>query len=672
MSPHTRPFLADEELGKKDDDHRPRRTRPDQQWQPRAWKPPRRRRVLLVPVILFLLYLFFKNMPTDLGPVSQRRISNPHPSQHLFSDALPPPGTSSPGPPPRDEPNAEDKGDLYYEGKLHFHELGKTLKLFRPPVGQDGNVASSTTVFAAASLESVSDLLPLACRMANQKLNKVHFILMGRDDVSVEGIQRVNGVDRVNCPLNWHGECFSGIFRGFPNTLSTTDARVDYAPWSTDARMERAIVTVLPYVQTYLRPRVIITQAESVEDQFFSKSIQTTRDLGIPHIALPRAARDLMWMATLDSNALQTWNDIHVEILIQAPSNSAGSLIRLLRSLGQADYLGFSPSLTIELPSRVDPGLLRFLKGLEWPLNQVNIRRRIQLQELSPYESSLRAVEAFYPKDPTLSHVLVLSPDVELAPSFYHYLMYTMLRYRYSTRPNILPSQLVGLSLELPPSDLTTEPSKRPDIDTTQFSSHNDPDALPLFLSQAPSSNAALYFGDNWAALHTFLGLRLTVEGSDAVPLQGEKVISEKYPAFMEFLLELIRARGFYLLYPAFYGEGNFALATFHSELFQDPEEFARDTSDAPRSEINLEESTSENPLSGDATLMPLLDTFSLELPSITRLPIFTYRGEEIPESEFFRDTKDYAENFRSKHGGCGKGSFDDDETRSDKLFCVN
>lgn len=205
MSPFKRPFLADEELGKKDDDHRPRIS-PDQQWHPTQWKPLRRRRLLLLPVILYLIYIFFKNIPTDLGPLSQRRKSSVRPSQHAMPNA-PPLSEAFPSDlPPRNQINSENKDALYYQGQLQFYELGKTLKLFQIPAGQAGKVASSATIFAAASLGSVSDMLPLACRMANQQSGKVHFLLTGRDDVSVEGIQRVNGLTKINCPVYWHGE----------------------------------------------------------------------------------------------------------------------------------------------------------------------------------------------------------------------------------------------------------------------------------------------------------------------------------------------------------------------------------------------------------------------------------------------------------------------------------
>ncbi|KAL5051871.1 hypothetical protein BDW71DRAFT_1664 [Aspergillus fruticulosus] len=197
--------------------------------------------------------------------------------------------------------------------------------------------------------------------------------------------------------------------------------------------MEQAVAAVLPYVRAYLRPQILITQGETFEDQFFLRAVRTAQDHGMAYIALPRVARDLIWMAALGSHALQKY-DVHIEFLIHAEPESAGSAIRLIKSLAQADFLGFSPGLTIELPSHVDPELLRFLEEMKRPsgmFSKISVRRRIQSHQMSPGEPSLCAVEAFYPQDPTLSHVLVLSPNVELAPSFFLYLMYDILYYKY-------------------------------------------------------------------------------------------------------------------------------------------------------------------------------------------------------------------------------------------------
>ncbi|OOF97451.1 hypothetical protein ASPCADRAFT_44749 [Aspergillus carbonarius ITEM 5010] len=617
-------------------------------------------------------------MPTDLPPAPERfnpafaqaRQAALQLQQQLQSPSL---TDTKQGPPDRDDSDTASKNEHYYDGKINFYSLAKSLHRFQGQSSRYKKPTNHVVMFAAASLRSVSDLLPLACQMANRRVNEVHFVLMGRDDVSIEGIQRVNGLDDASCPVNWH------------------DARPDYAQWSTDSRMERAVVAGLAYVRAYLLPRVILTQGESWEDPFLWLGIRSgVHEMGIAHVALPSAARDLMWMSTLDSSALQAWNEIQVEFLIQAPSESSGSLIRLIRTLQNADYLGGTPTLTIELPPRVDPELLRFLRSMKWPSRasgKVTLRRRIQPHDMDSTEASLKTVEAFFPRDPTLSHVLILSPQTELAPSFYHYLMYTMLRYKHSTRANQLSTKLVGISLELPSSRLTdNEILTPPELDNNQVSSLGDGESLPLFLWQAPNSNAALYFGDKWVEFHEFLSNRFAIqEGAKQTPSQ-EKLISKKYPAVMEYLLEFIRGRGYYMIYPSFPAKGTFTLATVHNELYHVPEEFAEGSSSkAPEPSPEAIDDPSkpltpdsieglgvvEKPLSRASTVMPLLERFSLNLPRIDYMPLLSYGGEKLSGSTYTRGLDDYRNWFRTRYGGCSDGS-SGSQTASGGLFCFD
>jgi hypothetical protein len=44
--------------------------------------------------------------------------------------------------------------------------------------------------------------------MAAKRLNHVHFVLMGKEDVSIEGIKQVNGISDPECPMTWHGTIY--------------------------------------------------------------------------------------------------------------------------------------------------------------------------------------------------------------------------------------------------------------------------------------------------------------------------------------------------------------------------------------------------------------------------------------------------------------------------------
>ena len=85
-----------------------------------------------------------------------------------------------------------------------------------------------------------------------------------------------------------------------------TDARPDYAPKSTDDRMKRSVIGGLQNIQTYINPEVIITQGRSWEDSFFWDGVEVfSQEHDIPHVGLSAASRDLMWIASLDSQALR-------------------------------------------------------------------------------------------------------------------------------------------------------------------------------------------------------------------------------------------------------------------------------------------------------------------------------------------------------------------------------
>lgn len=198
------PLRADEELGKKDDDLHFNQTR-FRPAQSRVY--PRPRRILIAVIALVALYQFFKHMPTDIAPAAERY--NPtiarlrHPPPPVPAQA---PVVSKTNVPPYQVPQKNDEEESF-DGAIKFYELARSL----PRIQQSEHKASGAVLFAASSLHSVSDMLPLACQMARKKLNHVHFVLMGKDEVSIEGIKIVNGILDSECPMTWHGS-FIGPF----------------------------------------------------------------------------------------------------------------------------------------------------------------------------------------------------------------------------------------------------------------------------------------------------------------------------------------------------------------------------------------------------------------------------------------------------------------------------
>lgn len=340
--------------------------------------------------------------------------------------------------------------------------------------------------------------------------------------------------------------------------------------------------------------------------------------------------------------------------------------------MNAADYLGTQPSLTIELPPWVDADLLdslQNLNGLSRLKGRITLRRRIQPHSMDPAESSLHTVESFYPLNPKVSHLLILSPQTELAPAFYHYLKYSILFYKQSARAQREGSKLLGISLDLPSvkptseSETFTPPSPQASDQTRRVEQQN----IPSFLWQAPNSNAALYFGDKWAEFHSFLSSRLAVSEAATNILSQDKLISPKYPAFMEYLLEMMRAKGYYVIYPSFPGRTAAPLAAVHTDLYHPPEEFAQ-ASGLKQSE-GIGGLPAEKPVDRAHTIMPLLDTFELGHPMLGLIPVLSYDAERLAEESLQKQTTEYAKEFRAQYGNCSQDS-DLVDDPSAHLFC--
>lgn len=386
------------------------------------------------------------------------------------------------------------------------------------------------------------------------------------------------------------------------------------------------------------------------------------------------------------------WQTTYVDLLIHAPPKSSGSLIRLLKSIEEADYFGYRrPHITIELPAEIDASTYNFLENMVWPpldwsggshSSQLTLRHRIPKRSFTAAEASSYFVESFYPARPLDSHVLVLSPQVELSPLYYHYLIYNLLEHRYSKSNSI--DNLMGISLELPTNFLNGSADFTP---PTPKSKSNDP--MP-FLWEAPNSNAALYFGERWMEFHSFVTNRVsTMKQSTAA---NKKQITESYPAWMEYLLELMRARGYAMFYPNYDSIASNAFAAVHSELYQAPEEYSKkptkiknnesppplDPTDSFETDLSTHAKTKphtpEPPLL-TSSLLSLLSQAGY-LPALSTLPYISYDGQPASTSDRTSSAADFAAAFRRDIGNCVSGNGKDAnqppfvERGADDLFC--
>lgn len=362
------------------------------------------------------------------------------------------------------------------------------------------------------------------------------------------------------------------------------------------------------------------------------------------------------------------WNDFHVNILIHASAGASGSLIRLLKSLSSADYSSNSlPHLTIELPHDVDPQTVKFLETFHWPpahvdnptnTKQLTIRRRIPRWSLKEEESSTRFLESFWPANPRQSHVLVLSPQTELSPQFFHYLKYTVLEYKYSAAAQWQDwdPRLLGISLTVPTTYLSgagefVPPTKR---DVKPQTEAYPVDGPTPFLWQAPNSNAILIFGQKWIELHGFVTRLLDVVHrlpTTPASFLSKKEVSKSYPSWLEQALRLSRARGYWTLYPGETMAG--ALAVVHKELAKAPEEYEKEM---PRKQDQVNSREGDLANGAGSLLEGLIPSKDGLLPPFGELPIMTWDGKVVSLEEYDEGVQEYAGEFRANTSGDCEG----------------
>ncbi|KAI1826511.1 hypothetical protein F4861DRAFT_87104 [Xylaria intraflava] len=667
-------FMSDEELGKKDDDHnKPVKNasrRPSSFWQP-ARGPPRRslKRIAEAIVLAVLVYLFVHNLPV-LGPNNlMRRPSYPpsHPDPEQDMQPLRPDGQ-------RQTQALVVNRERNFNGPLKFNSLGRSLQATSGMWGEGSK--NKNVVFAAASLKSAATLLPMACQMGASLKSYVHFALLGRSSMTIQQLHDINGIDK-SCAVIYH------------------DARADYAAVSTDNRLEKAVSRGLHHINTYLHPQVIIVDASDDEEGFFTRGVkQHVKVSKTTLIGLPRmAVKSLSWIAKLDSAALRMWNQINIDISIQATPGSSGSLIRLLRSLSAADYASSAiPHITIEFPHHIDPSVKQFLDSFAWPPSQVSnptnerylsLRHRLAGRGLTEDETSARFLESFWPTQPQQSHVLVLSPNVELAPQFFYYLKYLLLEYRYSAAANAHDwgSHLFGISLEQPLNTLDGKNSispplfKHPEDVNNQIGGISNP-----FLWQAPTSNAVLFLGDKWMELHDLVSRTMQATNDlDGLPeVISEKIVSKQHPSWMEHALRLARVRGYSFLYPGDRVAEH--LATVHGELYNIPEEYAngkRSRASSPNDEeIEAIQQKVRAAPETQLSSLPLLEGLPNkgDLWPLSALPVAAWEGNQVEPQDLQTQADDFELVFKSQVGGCDitteEGQKSYEPTLTQDLFC--
>ncbi|KAG6366523.1 hypothetical protein INS49_000700 [Diaporthe citri] len=662
------PATADPELGvhKKDDDlfvKGGKKRTSSIGWKSAPRVAPRKtfKRLGLLVLIAAAAYLFIHNIPTDVGP---RRTGRPnYPIAKAPSEAAPKPQAPSAIDTVDEDESEAGPPDRDYDGPVRFMELAETLHAISGTHGS--STLNKNVLFAASSLRSAGSLLPLACKMGRELRAYVHFALLSRNDIKIEELRAVNGIGK-SCEIIFH------------------DARAEFPSISSDERFAKSVERALYHINNYMHPQAIIVDSSEAEEPLLLKSLQKQAkkmEIGQAIVELPgRAVDRLSWMSKLDAQSLSHWNRFSVDILVHAHAGASGSLIRLLKSLRAADYTASAvPHLTIELPEEIDPPTAQFLQTFHWPprrasnpaiANQLTLRHRITRRGDTEEESSVRFLEGFWPLNTGLSHVLVLSPQVELSPNYFHYLKLALLEYRYSG-PAIYQAwdkRVFSLSLDLPSKILDgrapfvppTGQVGRPDGPELGAASSSH---TTSFLWQAPNSNAALFLGERWAELHGFVSQLLEAQhGFQSTPaLLAEKSVSKDYPSWLEHALRLCRARGYMTVYPG--ADLAASLATTHGELYQKPEEYENDksrTKHGDEDEVILRHGT-------------LLDGLpnGEGLPRFNEMTLLSWDDNRISLEDLNEESIKYAAGFRRTVGGCRTGQAAEPDPSAKDLYCM-
>ena len=434
--------------------------------------------------------------------------------------------------------------------------------------------------------------------------------------------------------------------------------------------MEVAVYAAMGHLRNYIHPQAVIMDTPQLENIWFvEKTKVRSKEMDFTLIELPkRSDESLRWLTRLDSASLNAYNRVSVNILIHAQPSGSGSILRLLHSLARADYFESTPPhISIELPHDVDEDLANQLQSFKWPPrsshssdSRLTLQKWIPNRRHSADESAVRFLEDFYPADARNNHVLVLSPQVELSPLYYHYLKYTLLDYKYSRMPirgeAKMRDSLLGISLSLPGTYLNDSTAFEPPKHKSGISGIDGDSLGPSFLWTAPNSEAALYFGDKWTDLHQFVSLSLSAPAEK----KAAKRISTTYPSWLEYILSFSLARGGAMIYPQL--ASGASLATVHNELYTPPEEFSVPKED-PEGREGEDEFTADPHMSlkhdeapvAHGSLLDVMDG-GATLP-IGKMPILSFDGRAMMQADLLEEAEQFSEEFRSSVGGCGKNS---------------
>ncbi|PNY23739.1 Uncharacterized protein TCAP_06306 [Tolypocladium capitatum] len=213
-------------------------------------------------------------------------------------------------------------------------------------------------------------------------------------------------------------------------------------------------------------------------------------------------------------------------------------------------------------------------------------------------------------------------------------------------------SKMMAMSLSMPSTSLDgTQPFTPP---KPLRADKAGPEGT-AFLWQAPTSDAVLFMGERWVELHSYVSQVLDKQHTLSAPpaLLAQKEVGKKYPAWMEYALQLSRLRGYFTLYPSKQTAG--AIVGVHTDLPDKPEEYQEQVASKEREPDKLVDQASEE--FDAASQVDMLKTLphngDHQLPN--DLPLLSWDGRQKSLDTFARDATQYATDFRREVGQCGE-----------------
>ena len=601
----------------------------------------RKRRIFLIVAIICFIYLFIHYLPTDVPSVGRRIDYRTGLSQ----------GRPFPFDPSLTLEHQQHgvKTDKVYDGPVKFYHLAGSLRTH----AQNRHAFRDNVLFVLYDLSSTSTVLNMACAMARYDRNDVHIGLLAARDESIEDIMSINGIKQEDCPVFWH------------------DARPDHNGRSSTKRQEIAVQAALTHMHAALQYSVVLVDERQIKSQSLQAVLRTTLDAMWLHLQVI-SKEGMEWVAALDGQSLKALSNMQIDIVIQPYRHSAGSLIRLLESIRKANYGSLPvPRIIVDIPHDIDSFALRYLEHFRWPSDtrigqsKLVLRRHLHTAALSPALASLRTIEAFYPPSQPLSHVLVLSPDVELTSNYLQYLYFITLEYKYSQGNQQTSRQVSGVSLHTPNVLFDGQ---------MPFVTETSSKVRSLLMHQAPTSTAALWFGDKWTELQDYVSLRLQQDPELKKKVSTDLVYSATHPAWLRLASEFMQAGNYFMVYPNFEATPDTRLATVHTEISQRPEEYWEEPTQP--AETKIPALKDDTVLSGDMSAqvpdelpnsMPslsipaLLGMKNFEPPPIDlTIPLVSFKGQPVDELQSRQNAKAYVDRLSIDVGGCAELSHRD------------